>query len=304
MFKWQDMKEAVDGSLAELKAGEELRQRIMYRVAQGEQPAFRPRLIWIPALACILVLAIALAAALPRITRNESLLPVSRTAGDAGVGRDRADLGNGNVEVGSRNAPAYRSIWASGSGSAFPLIRYNGRWYRLLTEPSQVSGSVLGNSVGQVEEYTTEPTLSGSGGIVSNAVQAGSTVYAISGMEGTLLAAEVSGSMRAFQRVSFNGGALIGSEQLRDSLNISGHVRTLELSDVGTIIDSGTAEQLIGILLNSASFEGTGSVSGSQSLIITLDNGLKLQLSVKGSRFGACGVWNCPDFFEQFQNAL
>ena len=59
---------------------------------------------------------------------------------------------------------------------------------------------------------------SGTSGMVSNVVARGETVYAISGMSGALVAAQVDGSTRVFQRVSYAGTAIIGSETLADTL--------------------------------------------------------------------------------------
>ena len=123
-------------------------------------------------------------------------------------------------------------------------------------------------------------------------------------MGGTLVAAEVNGSMRLFQRVSFNGNALRGSETLDDTLQISGHIASMELSDVGVITDADTCEQLISTLLDCATYESSATVSGRQSLLICLDNGLTVQMAVRDDSLSACGTWSCPEFFEDFQAAL
>jgi hypothetical protein len=107
--------------------------------------------------------------------------------------------------------------------------------------------------------------------------------------------------MRLFQRVSFNGNALRGSERLTDTLAVSGKVVSLELSGVGTVSNPYDCDALISLLLNSASYTSSGSLSSNQALLIELDNGLVLQMAVKGDRLAACGVWSCPEFFEEFE---
>ena len=47
----------------------------------------------------------------------------------------------------------------------------------------------------------------------------------------------------------------------------------------------------------------SGSISSRKALLIELNNGLVLQLAVKGDNLAACGVWSCPEFFEQFEAA-
>ena len=109
--------------------------------------------------------------------------------------------------------------------------------------------------------------------------------------------------MRLFQRVSFNGNALKGSETLADVMQLSGHVASIELSGVGTITDASVCADLISLLLNDATYESSGSLSAKQSLLIELDNGLVYQFTVKNDKIASCGTWSCPEFFEAFEAA-
>ena len=131
----------------------------------------------------------------------------------------------------------------------------------------------------------------------------GETVYAVSGMNGALAAANVNGQMRVFQRVSFGDNALVGRETLDDTLRASSAV-ALELSGVGTVNDPAKARQLIGILTANAQFLRAGGGETNQSLLIQLENGIVLQMAVNGQRLIACGTWACPEFFDAFQEAL
>ena len=185
----------------------------------------------------------------------------------------------------------------------FPLIGVNGSYYRMMTSPRSVSSSLLGASLGTIAEYTTEPSLSGTNVMLSNKAAVGTEVYGISGMSSTFVAAEVDGQMRLFQRVSFNGNALKGSETLADVMQLSGHVASIELSGVGTITDTSVCADLISLLLNDATYESSGSLSAKQSLLIELDNGLVYQFTVKNDKIASCGTWSCPEFFEAFEAA-
>lgn len=305
LHQLEQLSQTADRSLSGLEADRHLMLRIERAAAQPPQP--RKRKVWAPALACAMALVVCVAVTVPmlRQPRQNSLI-TSQAAGNGVAGSERAllNMSEDSVSIGQNGAaPAYRSIWEEGSGT-FPLIGAQGRYYRMLTTPGAVSDSLLGTSLGTVAEFTTEPSLSGGDVLLSNAAAFGTEVYEISGMGGTLVAAEVNGSMRLFQRVSFNGNALRGSETLDDTLQISGHIASMELSDVGVITDAATCEGLMSTLLDCATYESSGTVSGRQSLLIGLDNGLTVQLAVRDDNLSACGTWSCPEFFEAFEAAM
>lgn len=307
MKRLEQLPSSADRALAGLKADEALKQRILSAARSG--PARTRRMpAWGYALCCVLALAVCLSAGWNLLAPQPGDQPLIATqaAGQSDVGNERSllDLNNDGLHISASNAPAYSSLWASGKGGNFPLIGVDGRYYRLLTRPGSVSSSLLGQSLGTVTEFTTEPALSGTGGILSNTAGVGTEVFAVRGMEGTLVAAQVEGTYRVFQRVSFNGQALRGSERLADTLNIAGHIESMELSDVGVVTDRGTCESLFATLTRNASFESSGSVSGKQSLHIRLDNGLTVQLLIKNDNLSACGTWSCPEFLEAFEAAV
>lgn len=308
MKRLEQLPEITNETLGGLVAGQEMKARILASAAapRRRRPAAR---VWVPVLCATLALVVGLSVGLPSLLATPAQQPLisSMPAGDGTVGNEQAllDLNGTNVNVGARGtAPDFRSIWENGSDGSFPMIGLKGRYYRMLTTPDSVSSALLGSSLGSVENFTTEPALAGSDVVMSNRVAGGTEVYEISGMGGTLVAAQVDGVYRVFQRVSFNGGALLGRENLADTLQISGHILMMELSGVGTVTDSQAAEQLFATLTDKAQFESSGTVSGKQSLLIELDNGLTLQLLVKNDKLGACGVWSCPEFFEAFVAAV
>ena len=178
----------------------------------------------------------------------------------------------------------------------------DGATYRMLQSPTGISSSLLGEELGQVTEFNVEPAL-GTSGMVSNVVARGETVYAISGMSGALVAAQVDGSTRVFQRVSYAGTAIIGSETLADTLCDPADVEWMDLAGTGRISDVATAQQLMQILVDYADYQSTA-MSGSGSLLIGLKNGLTLQLLVSDESVSACGTWSCPEFFEAYAQAI
>ena len=293
-----------------LEADEQLKRKILRAAREKASP---PRRVFVPRLAAALcavaVLIGAVAFALPALRGNgptptDTPLIESYPAGSVTVGEKTAlDVPAGSITIRASKNPSYRSIWAPMSGGNFPLIGVNGRYYRLLTNPTSISGSLLGQALGTVDTFTSEPALANKNGVCSNVVAAGETVYAVSGMNGALAAANVNGQMRVFQRVSFADNALVGKEKLADTLMANSAV-ALELSGVGTVNDASTAQRLVNILVNNASFLRAGGSESNQSLLIQLSNGIVLQMAVNGERLIACGTWACPEFFEAFQEAM
>ena len=153
-----------------------------------------------------------------------------------------------------------------------------------------------------MDAYTSEPALT-SGGIVSNVVPQGETVYSVNGMSGAMVAANVDGSMRVFQRVSFGNTALKGGEGLADTLR-AGNAVAMELTGVGTVTDAATAQSLYNTLIGNATLARSGASETGASLLIQLSNGLTLQMAVRDESVMACGTWSCPEFFEAFAAAV
>lgn len=214
--------------------------------------------------------------------------------------RSSADVPQGSLVLSQEKAPSYPGVWARASGGNFPLIRLDGRFYRLLKSPEDVEG-LIGSALGQVAQLTAEPALDRSGDTISSVVQAGEPVYALSGMGGGAVAARVEGRMRAFQRVAFAGSALVGSEALRDTLP-SG-ASALRLSGIGSVSDPGDVARLMDTLLSQAVYQGSALKESGQTLLIQYPGGLVLQMSVSGNSLSACGTWSCPAFFEAFRQA-
>ena len=298
-----------------LQADEPFKRRILRAAAEARQPRRLTVRRLAPILAALVVLLGVSAAALPRLQAprdpQPTAVPLTESMPLGSVSQKAPALGSqlaldvpqGSISIRSSANPSYRSIWAPASGGNFPLIGVNGRYYRLLTNPTAISGSLLGEQLGTVDTFTSEPALAGRSGIVSNIAAQGEAVYAVQGMKNALVAATVNGQMRVFQRVSFGDSALVGGESLGDTLKASTAV-ALELSGVGTINNADTARRLVGILTGSAAFLRAGGGESNQSLLIQLSSGLVIQLAVNGERLIACGTWACPEFFDAFSEAL
>lgn len=305
----QNLPEAADAAMGGLTATPFMKAKIDRAVAEKKSPrAWQTRLRPVLAMGCM-ALAVLLAVAIPMMNEEDpGIMMHSGELGEPTQSPDAAlsaDLGSGDVRITKgRSTPGYRSIWSDVDDGYFPLIGVNGKFYRMLTSPRQVDSSLMGEKLGTVSEFTREPSLSDTSAVLSNAAAFGSDVYAISGMGDALVCAEVNGTMRLFQRVSFNGNALRGRETLADTLQLEGRIIAMELSGVGTITDPATCETLLDTLLQNATMKSNGSLSSKQALLLETDTGLVLQMNVRGDSLAACGVWSCPEFFEAFEEAM
>ena len=224
---------------------------------------------------------------------DEQAASMTRMADVSGTARVRAAGGSSD------------SLFASTSGD-IPLVAVNGAVYRMLSTPTNVESSLLGDAVGTVSTTTDEPSLaddSAMAGGLSNVAEAGQTIYAVSGVDvNTAVACEVGGNMRLFQRVSYAGKGP-GGQGLEDTFSVRGQVAELTLSGVGTLIGD-AANDAAAVLLDHATLKSADSSARKQTLTVTLTNGLKLQLGVSGDTVSACGKWSCPEFFEAFESGL
>ncbi|MBR4502177.1 MAG: hypothetical protein IKP22_09840 [Clostridia bacterium] len=304
-----------DAGLKAITADDKLRRRIL-EAAKDKKAEHRLPVRWIAAGAACAAAVAALAFTLPRnVQKAPQAMLTSQSAGEkvmlakteeqdeaplAGARESAvADVPQGMVFISNASAPESRSLWVQGNGANFPLVAVQGKYFRMLASPSEVSHGLLGEELGTVAEYTQEPALSGAE-TVSNICPEGTVIYALRGASG-LAAAEVNGRMRLFQRVSFAGRGLVGSEHLSDTLG--GRVSAMELSGVGRLTGS-AAEEMWSYLCAGAVYLNASCAETGRNLLVTLDNGLTFQMAVSGDTLSACGAWACPGFAEAFANAL
>lgn len=313
MKRLEQLPQIAERQLSGLEATPTLLAKAKLRAAEMREPR-RRGMSWQPVLAACTALVLCVGAALWAMDgRAPGATPVpepnvldSRSAGNDALPthapRTSGDVPAGSISMSAGGMRTDNTLFASGQGQSFPLITMSGATYRMLQSPNGISSSLLGDELGLVTEFNVEPAL-GSGGVVSNVVARGETVYAISGMSGALVAAQVNGSTRVFQRVSYAGTAILGSETLGDTLCDPADVEWIELAGQGRVSDVDTAQQLMQTLLDYADYQSTG-MTGSGSLLIGLKNGLTLQLLVSDESVSACGTWSCPDFFDALAEAL
>ena len=305
MIPQDQFKKVADETLGGLVAGPAIFNRAKMQAAAGKQPARRniPRRVMAMAMSLVLLVSLG-ALVIPQLTKPA--IPVVDTlqsgSGQEGIFRTTADLPRGSLVLSTEEKPAYKGIWERGSGANFPLIRVEGRFYRMLTHPQDVQ-ALQGASLGQVAVFTDEPDLDTGSAILSNVAAMNAEVFAVSGMpKAAVIAARVNDRLRLFQRVSYAGNALLGSESIRDV--IPAGATTLQLSDVGTLSDPAAVNRLMDLLLSQSSYQGSGSRSGKQALLIQYANGVVLQLAVRGDSLMGSGTWANPAFFEAFSEAV
>lgn len=312
MKRLEKLPEIAQRQLGGLEATPTLLAKIKLEAAEKRSPVKSAQVLRpVLAVCCALILCVGAVSALN--TGKDAVAPqpspsmlTNRSAGSeitpTAVPRLLGDVPDGSISMSAGVRRSADTLFAEFGGASFPLITLNGATYRLLTSPSAISSSLLGEELGSVTEFNIEPAL-GSSGVVSNIVSRGEKVYAVSGMNGALAAASVEGSLRVFQRVSYAGTAVIGRETLEDTLCSADDVKWIEVSSLGRVSDSAKAQQLMETLLEYADYTGTA-MGGSGSMQIGLQNGLTLQLLTGEDSVSACGSWSCPDFFEAFAEAV
>ena len=311
--KLKDLPQMAESSLKGLEASASLKYKILTSARDNtEKKRFTfPRLsvVLSTVSACLIVLTLSIAAYPTLITAptkdpTPPLVPHSAAGhNEGGSGQQRAllNIPQGSISITAGEGGPLNSLWAAG-GNNFPLIAVNGKYYRQ-TAGMDVS-SLIGNSLGTIEEYTDEPALSPSA-IVSNVVLQGEEIFFFFFMGDGMIGANINGSFIPFQRVSFAGNAILAGESLQSTLGFStGDVSAFELSGFGTVSDGAKVQELASLLLNESSYLSASLGSGSQLLHIHLTNGLTLQLYVDDSTFSACGSWSCPDFQQAFTDAM
>lgn len=300
-----------DEMLGGLHADERMRLSIR-RAAQAPQtPARRLRMIPAACCAALALLCVGVTAGHLNMVEKQpepavmSIHSIAAGEDDASAARGTlvADLGTGAMV---RKAEVDGdSLFAAGEGD-IPLVTVDGAVYRMLSTPKDVGGAMLGHQVGTVQHHDEQPSLAAADALragLSNVAAEGAAVYTVGDLaQTTAVAVEVNGSMRVFQRASYAGHGPSGSS-LEETFSVRGQVKRLELSGVGELTDD-AANAAIDMLLDHATLRTADATARGQTLTVTLQNGLRLQMGVSGDTLYGCGGWSCPEFFEAFEAAL
>ncbi len=313
MKRLENLSDIASRQLGGLEATPTLLAKIKLEAAEKKQPrTFRAVLR--PALAVCAALVLCVGAVMTLSPDGQTAitpLPTQNVLDSHSAGADSqptadprtlGDVPKGSIVMSAGSQRSGGTLFVQGENASFPLITLGGATYRMLETPDSLSASLLGNELGTVTEFNIEPAL-GSSGVVSNAIACGEPVYAVGDRTGALVAASVDGSMRVFQRVSYAGTAIIGAETLADTLCAASDAEWIEVEGLGRVDDPAAASRLMSTLLDLADYQGTAFSTGA-SMQIGLKNGLTLQLMAGEDTISACGIWSCPDFFEEFAAAV
>ena len=301
MKRVEDLREIANETLSGLEAGPALRHRIM-----SAQAPTAKRKLPVRGLAIAISFALVLAVVIPlSLNGQKGVIPGELnqapgsvapdfnvvSAGKDGVHNETASLKGAQVTVTNKNKDNPYSLWDKNG-----LIRWDGRYYRLIKDV-RPDASALGGIVTTIQAQVGDPTTSFEA-VVSKDMEVGTNVYSLNGIsDRALIVCNGSDGLRLYQRISLAGSGLLDSERFADVMPDASRVTAISLTGQD-VIQGDEARRLYSILLSCAQSDGNGSVTAERVLIITLDNGAAIQLSVKGSRVGGCGVWNCSDFFE------
>ncbi len=193
--------------------------------------------------------------------------------------------------------PAFQSIWSTDL-TPFPFVNIKEKIYRLVNTETN-NNYVFDNKVAVVETQEETPSLSSK--TSSNILNVGTEIYSNDKFKDTFVIANIDNKQHVFQRVSLGGIALIGNENFNNTFSVMNSVKSLNLSGVGIINDSDKIKDLVSILSNKAKYKNANDGSTfTDTLIVELDNGIKLQLLIEDNELAACGTYICPEFFEKF----
>ena len=323
MNKLDELRPIANEMLGGLRADEAMRYRVIRAAKEGAAPRRNTMKRAAPAV-CMAALALVCVGAaglkLNPMPQEEPVMLTAARSMDApavveisaiAAGTDfsaveveeMAALG-GKARVGAQEAQA-ESLFVSADGD-IAMVAVEGRVYRMLKTPKDIAGGMLTGEVGSVSLHDPMPSMASPKEMqagLSNVAAEGEAVYSVKGLNAkTAVAAEVDGSMRVFQRVSFAGRGPAG-ESLEETFSVRGSVKEMTLSGVGTL-SGDTANAVMNVLLDSAVLKSADATARKQTLTVTLNSGLKLQLGVSGDTVCGCGGWSCPEFFEAFEAAL
>ena len=159
--------------------GQKVRRNTPWQKKKGS--ARRPALRAAAAFACmaLVITGVLLAPGVKSRQEQKKALIDTQIAGEGTVlsgGQSIAlDMPRGSVVISQRSQPGYRGIWEPAQDANFPLVCVDGRYYRMMSNPTALGSSLQGEALGRVDTFTSEPALA-SGGIVSNIVPQDETV--------------------------------------------------------------------------------------------------------------------------------
>lgn len=240
-LKSLDQLSAVAGEmLGGLHADERMRLSINRAAHEHQSPGRRTMTRLVPAVCCAALALMCVGVTATRISRPAhapgiaAATPAPVEIETIAAGEDSAAYGARTMLAGLgenavvRSAPAgAASLFAAGQGD-IPLVSIGGAVYQMLTTPEHAGSELLSNQVGSVQHYDEQPSLASADAMyagLSNIAGEGTAIYAVRGLaQSTAVAAEVNGSMRVFQRVSYAGRGPSGSS-LEETFSVRGRVR-------------------------------------------------------------------------------
>jgi len=305
-----------DEMLGGLHADEAMRLKIKRAAAEGRTTIRKPAARFVPAVCCAALALCCVGVWSTRLHKTDEpgmvyhepmAVSIETIAAGDGAVFDGATLVadlNDNVMM-RRASGGGDTLFAEGSGDV-PLLAIGGGVYQMLKTPKDIGNSLLGESLGDVRLFDEQPSLASSKEMsagLSNVAPQGAVIYSLRGLaKTTAVAAEVDGGMRVFQRVSYAGRGPAG-DSLEETFSVRGKVKEMELSGVGAL-SGDKANEVMAVLLDQAVLKSADMASRRQTLTVTLEGGIKLQLGVSGDTVCGCGGWSCPEFFEAFEAAL
>lgn len=297
MSDLKKLPEYSDRILHNLYADNDLKNRIISEASQPAKAAATRcgRFVKaLPALACATVLLVVILSLNPIRSGNETEI-LDFPAGEGNT----VISGSGPADTAGKSVDGTYVLTEEYEKSS--LICIDDRCFIRVDNRILSDSELYGNKIGDVNEYSGSPELAEMSGISSNAVDCGTAIYAVIGMEDSFVLVPYENGCTVYQRTSY--GRRNASSDLNDSglTELCGHITAISADGKYTEIDQEENVLLSSMLLSETEFISSEHMDLGHVLDIYLDNGLYYRLSFGDLRMSGCGTWSNPGFLDEIE---
>lgn len=222
---------------------------------------------------------------IPASGRDETL-HVSTTQGEF-VSNGLAVIENSDVQ--------YAELWVRDK-KGFPFVKVNNSLYRLLDLDTQDRSLLSNESIGSVQEHSKTPEKATD--FSSNVLAKDTLLFPITDMENHLIAAEKNGNLLFFQKYSTDKGSIPFFTP-----TLISKVKSIYVHSLGEIGDSDKAKEAM-LEINKLAIPSDTAPTQVDYLILSFDNGLKLQYAIDSNLVQANGSYSIEKFYDILQKYL
>lgn len=189
----------------------------------------------------------------------------------------------------------YAELWVRDKKS-FPFVKVNDTLYRLLDLDVQDKSLLSSESIGSIQEQSQAAEKAEN--FSSNILAKGTLLFNIADMEDYLIAAEKNGDLLFFQKYSTDKGSIpFFTSTLIPKL------KSIYVHSLGEISDPSKAKEAM-LEINKLAIPSDTAPTQVDYLILSFDNGLKLQYAIDSNLLQANGSYSIEKFYDVLQKYL